>query len=290
MERSCFWCDRLPVSVSFISTYVCNLACEHCDICRFREEELSTDEVKAMAVELRALGTALIIFEGGEPLTRTDIGELLAHCAGQGMETALSTNGLLVEDNLQELACVGRLSIKLYWTDGLTERVPLYEKSLNAAETAKKAGLNVEASIVLTKANISALPAMVADCSSIGLSVRFRRLSRHGHSADNSRFSSIRPDNAELDGALRYLSGLKRKGADIVCPLAASVFSGVDECLSEERSFVISPSGDVAPCRGLLGLRKWPSGRSLGFRAAVRKAGEYYCPSEVFTQKRVCNL
>jgi MoaA/NifB/PqqE/SkfB family radical SAM enzyme len=290
MERSCFWCDRLPVSVSFISTYICNLVCEHCDICRFREEELSTAEVKAMAVELRELGTAHITFEGGEPLTRADIGELLAHCAGQGMETALSTNGTLVEDNLRELACVGRLSISLFWNDGPAEREPLYQKSLNAAESAKKAGLNVEASIVLTKENVSALPAMIADCSSIGLSVRFRRLPRHGHSSGNSRFSSIRPDNVELEGALRYLSDLKRKGAALIGPLAAAVFTGADECLFEERSFVISPSGDVAPCRGLLGVRKWPNGRSLGFRAAIRKAGEYYCPSEVFTRRGVCNL
>jgi|GEM_PF-5475989 MoaA/NifB/PqqE/SkfB family radical SAM enzyme len=290
MERSCFWCDRLPVSVSFISTYICNLVCEHCDICRFREEELSTAEVKSMAIELKGLGTAHITFEGGEPLTRADIGELLAHCAGQGIETALSTNGTLVEDNLRELASVGRLAVSLFWNDRHTEREPLYERSLKAAETAKKAGLNVEASIILTKANISALPAMIADCSSIGLSVRFRRLPRHGHSDGNSRFSSVRPDNVELEGALRYISELKRSGAALIGPLPAPVFTGVDECLFEERSFVISPSGDVAPCRGLLGVRKWPNGRSLGFRSAIRKAGEYYCPSEVFTHRGVCNL
>lgn len=290
MERPYPWCDRLPVSVDFISTYICNIVCEHCDIWRFRGEELSTDDVKAMVSELRKLGTAFIKFEGGEPLTRPDIGELIRFSASQGMKTALCTNGLLVEENMSKLACLGRLIVSLSWTDGLTERVSVYERALKSIESAKKAGLDVEAAIVLTRANISALPAIIADCSAIGVRMRFRKLQRHENSIDNSRIGSMCPDNGGLEDALRYLSECKRTGAEVSFPLASKDFMGADDCHSEEHAFVISPSGDVAPCAGLLGLKKWPNGRSLGFQAAFRKAGEFYCPSEVFTMRGACNL
>lgn len=282
MEASFFRCDRLPVSINFISTYICNINCEHCDISRFREEELSTEEVKAMVRELRELGARSLNFGGGEPLTRPDIGTLLAFCREQGIETTLCSNGLLVERNLSNLACLCHLVVSLSWTDGLTERVSLYEKSLQAIEAAKMAGLDVQASIVLTRANISALPAILVDGAALGVKMRFRILKR-AHSTDNSRIASVCPDGAELEEALHYLSERKRTGAQIVIPQSN------DTCLPDERSFVITPSGDVAPCFSLYSFRKWPNGRELGFREAFRKAVEFHCPSQVFTAKSVAS-
>lgn len=288
MEASYSRCDRLPVSVSFISTYICNITCEHCDISRFREEELSTDEVRAMVRELRELGMRSLKFDGGEPLTRLDIGELLAFCREEGLETSLCSNGLLVERNLHKLASVGQLIVSLSWTDGLTERVSLYEKSLKAIEAAQMAGLDVAASVVLTRENISALPAILADGAALGVKIGFRRLLKNRDSMDNSRISSICPNNAELETALRYLSERERMGAAVDIPFLESKWA--DSSQPEERSFVITPSGDVAPCYRLHSFKKWPNGRSLGFRTAFRKAGEFYCPSEVFTAGSVCNL
>ena len=274
MEASYFRCERLPVSVSFISTYICNIICEHCDISRFREEELSTDEVRAMVRELRALGTRSIYFKGGEPLTRPDIGALLTFCREEGMETSLYSNGLLVERNLSKLACLGRLAVSLSWTDGLTEKVSLYEKSLSAIEAAKIAGIDVAASIVLTRANISALPAIIADGAALGVQMRFTRLLRHGNSRDNSRIGSMCPDTVELEEALRYLDERKKMGAQVSGPLLASKdIQAYDGSLSDEHAFVITPSGDVAPCYRMLSLKKWSNGRSIGFREAFRNAG-----------------
>lgn len=278
MEASCLRCDRLPVSASFISTYVCNITCEHCDIWRFREEELSTDEVRSMVRELRQLGMRSLKFDGGEPLMRPDIGALLAFCREEGIETSLCSNGLLVERNLSKLESLGQLVVSLSWTDGYTERDSLYEKALRAIEAAKTAGINVAASITLTRSNISALPAIVADGAALGVRMRFRRLLRHVHSADNSRFASTCPDIFELEGAFRFLSARKRMGAAIDIRFSKDTFT--DSCLSKKRSFVITPSGDVAPCYRLYSFKKWPNGRSLGFRAAFRQAGEFYCPAE----------
>jgi MoaA/NifB/PqqE/SkfB family radical SAM enzyme len=241
-----------------------------------------------MVRELRELGMRSLKFDGGEPLTRPDIGELLAFCREEGLETSLCSNGLLVERNLYKLASVGQLVVSLSWTDGLTERVSLYENSLKAIEAAQMAGLDVAASVVLTRENISALPAILADGAALGVKIGFRRILKNSYSTDNSRFASICPDNAELEAALRYLSERKRMGAAVDIPFSEGKWA--DSCLPEKRSFVITPSGDVAPCYRLYSFKKWPNGRSIGFRAAFRKAGEFYCPSEVFTASSACNL
>jgi MoaA/NifB/PqqE/SkfB family radical SAM enzyme len=288
MEAACFRCARLPVSVSFISTYICNIICEHCDIWRFREEELSTGEVKAMVRELSELGTRSIYFEGGEPLTRADIGSIIAFCRAEGMATSLCSNGLLVEQNLATLAPLGQLVVSLSWTDGIAERIPVYEKALRAIEAAKTAGLNVAASVVLTRMNISALPAILADGRGLGVEMRFKRLLRRGCSTDNSRIGSACPDDGELEEALRYLYERRRMGARVTIPGLLKNRTAVD-CLSEDSSFVITPSGDVAPCTRLLSSKKWPNGRSLGFRAAFQRAGQFHCSSEGVPMS-ACNL
>ena len=66
--------------------------------------------------------------------------------------------------------------------------------------------------VVLTKANIRALPAILADCASMGVHASFTKLVRHCHSNDNSRIGSMLPDEAELEGALGVLAERKAAG------------------------------------------------------------------------------
>lgn len=290
MDISYTRCDRLPVSVNFMSTYNCNTVCEHCDVWRYKEDELTTGEVKGMVRELKKLGTRYITFDGGEPLTRPDIGELVDFCTAEGVMTALNTNGLLLERCLPKLSRLARLSVSLLWSDGQDRVESAYRVSLEAIRAAKRAGIDAEACVLLTRTNISALPAILDDCSSCGARLRLKMVARRENSADNSRIGSVIPGSGELNDALRYLAERMRRGAEVVAAFAQSALKDGAWCSFEERSFVVSPSGDVAPCQGLLGLRKWPNGRSLGFRAAFRKAEEFYCPSEAFTLRAACNL
>jgi len=253
--------------------------CDHCDLSRFRDSELSTTEVKSMLAEISGLGVRSLSFEGGEPLMRHDIGELISFTRECGMRAALVTNGTLVKRSLPKLSGLGRLFVSLAWADDFMDGGPGYAGSLSAMEAARSAGLEVAASVVLTKANIGALPAILADCASVGVDMRFMRLLRHIHSRDNSRMGSIIPDAAELEAALGLLEVRKKRWGGVVVqglPAGGASFYR----LSDGCPFVITPSGDVAPCYAMLCAREWTNGRDRGFKAAFLESGAFNCPAE----------
>jgi len=90
--------DKRPIVV-WNMTRRCNLKCIHCysnsrDINYLGE--LSTLEAKNMIDDLAAFGSPVILFSGGEPLTREDLPELAAYATRRGMRAVVSTNGTLL--------------------------------------------------------------------------------------------------------------------------------------------------------------------------------------------------
>ena len=67
--------------MSWNTTNACNLYCKHCyrESGKQAEGELSTAEGKKLIDEIAKAGFHIMIFSGGEPLTRPDIYELIAH-------------------------------------------------------------------------------------------------------------------------------------------------------------------------------------------------------------------
>ena len=58
--------------------------------------ELTTAEVKRVITEIAHTGTRLLIFDGGEPLMRDDIYDLIAHARDSGLQPMLGTNATLL--------------------------------------------------------------------------------------------------------------------------------------------------------------------------------------------------
>lgn len=93
----------LPLYASLSVTRLCNLRCPICRVgdgpaCAPQGGELTLDEFKAVADELREMGTEVIGLTGGEPLLREDLPALVAHIKARGMIVHLSTNGTLLDD------------------------------------------------------------------------------------------------------------------------------------------------------------------------------------------------
>jgi len=88
-----------PVMVSFSVTRRCNLRCKHCYSESVEEphpNELSTEEAKRVISEIAEAGARLIIFDGGEPLMRPDIYELISHARDVGLRPLMGTNATLI--------------------------------------------------------------------------------------------------------------------------------------------------------------------------------------------------
>lgn len=109
--------------VSFAVTRECNLRCKHC----YSEatdsphpDELTTDEAKRVITEIAGAGARLLIFDGGEPLMRDDIYQLIAHAQSVGLQPTLGTNATLLSTEAAERmkkAGIRSLSISLYGAD-----------------------------------------------------------------------------------------------------------------------------------------------------------------------------
>ncbi len=92
-----------PLSVLWDITYRCNMRCRHCLIeDEFSATEMSLDEVERVMRELRRMKVFNITFSGGEPLLRGDLLDILGIASKLNFGIRLSTNGLLLSDNLLE--------------------------------------------------------------------------------------------------------------------------------------------------------------------------------------------
>lgn len=81
----------------------CNLKCKHCYIDaedRNYEDELSTEEAKALIKDLVEMKAPVLLFSGGEPLIRKDIFELGKLAFDQGLRPVISSNGTLIDDEV----------------------------------------------------------------------------------------------------------------------------------------------------------------------------------------------
>ncbi|HMF28983.1 MAG TPA: radical SAM protein, partial [Candidatus Cybelea sp.] len=144
-----------PVTYLRISvTDKCNLRCIYCmpegGLPWLRRDEiLSYEEIAEVVAAAAAAGVRTIRLTGGEPLVRRNLSRLVAAIAAiPGIEDiALSTNGLLLEEQLPELVAAGLKRINLS-LDTLREdrfeaiaRRPGLDAVLRAIDAAISAGL-----------------------------------------------------------------------------------------------------------------------------------------------------
>jgi len=95
---------RRPRSVMFELTYRCNFKCPHCYVEGSDKsgKELTTRQVFSILDQLRDMGVFNIAFTGGEALLRKDIFDVLAYAKSQGFQTALLSNGYLINKDVAD--------------------------------------------------------------------------------------------------------------------------------------------------------------------------------------------
>lgn len=89
-----------PLAAHLGLTTACNFACRHCYSRSGRRSpgELTRAEIERVLDELAAIGCQQLVFGGGEPFVRQDLGPLVARAAALGLDTYVHTNGALVDE------------------------------------------------------------------------------------------------------------------------------------------------------------------------------------------------
>lgn len=104
---------KVPLRVTQYITDRCNLDCLYCARHDFRGRELATGEVKALMTSFRKAGTLFWAFNGGEPLIRDDIGELVNFAKSLGLFVSIATNGTLLTQKSREIRNADLINISL---------------------------------------------------------------------------------------------------------------------------------------------------------------------------------
>ncbi|MBU0994207.1 MAG: 12,18-didecarboxysiroheme deacetylase [Proteobacteria bacterium] len=162
-----FSADKKPVVVWNI-TRRCNLKCIHCyahakDMAF--ENELTTEEGKAIIDDLSEFGSPVILFSGGEPTMRKDLPELAEHAVKKGMRAVISTNGTLITAEKAKILKEIGLSYVGISLDGMKEIHDqfrgvkgAFEKTMDGIRNCQAAGIKVGLRFTINKKNACDVP------------------------------------------------------------------------------------------------------------------------------------
>ena len=164
-----FSSDKKPVVV-WNCTRRCNLRCRHCysrSADRHYESEMTTDEGFALLEDLARFGAPVVLFSGGEPLTRPDLLDLVSRAVQLGLRAVISTNGTLIDEakaaRLKEigLSYVGISLDGMRPTNDLFRGVEgAYDRALAGLRNCLKAGVKVGLRFTITRSNAADIPAL----------------------------------------------------------------------------------------------------------------------------------
>jgi pyrroloquinoline quinone biosynthesis protein E len=284
---------RRPVNVMASVTDRCPSRCTYCRIPERNRPELDTATWKRLLDEMAAAGTRRIGIWGGEPLVRTDIGEICDHARSLGIYVSLDSNGYLLPKMPGILDSIDHLVLAY---DGPREahdanRQPgSHEKVMAALETAS-GRVKLWTITVLTRNNIGLMDSIFDTALEYGFLCTFQTLHHNEELGRNP--SGLMPSPQEYSEVFSRLLQAKRRGAPIAnsSRYLASLSKWPDHCrtTSPDRFHGvrcragsmycnIDVDGRVYPCSLLIGM--YPGALNAlesGFRKAFEAAGSLPC-------------
>lgn len=162
--------DERPFTVAWELTRACALACVHC---RAEAEpkadpnELTTVEALRVVDQLAALGPAVLVLTGGDPLMRRDLFEIVEYAVGRGMRVAVSptATALTTRDRMMRLRDLGVSMIHVS-VDGATAETHdafrgvagTFDRSVATLRTLQELGMATQVGTTVTRETAAGLP------------------------------------------------------------------------------------------------------------------------------------
>jgi mycofactocin biosynthetic radical S-adenosylmethionine protein MftC len=249
---------RAPVNVTWEMTLKCNLNCVHClsDSGKPAENELTTQECQNLIKEFTRIKVFQVNIGGGEPFIREDFTGLLNFAHDNGLVTCVSTNGMLIDNQLaKKLSKLDMLYLQVS-LDGATEEVNdrirgkgTYKKILNALDCLARHKVPFSINTVLTRLNFPQLETLRELAASYDAEMRISRFRPSGRA--KQCIDTIGPEKWQLEEFAEWLAAndLVRTGDSFFCLTSENRRrKGLDMCGAAKMTCCISPDGSVYPC------------------------------------------
>jgi MoaA/NifB/PqqE/SkfB family radical SAM enzyme len=157
---------RVPDQSSIGITMRCPNKCIHCGAADIiADPELSFDEVNRVVDESIELGSYLISFDGGEPMLRHDLADMVRHVdKSRAIATSFSSGYGLTPEKAKELKAAGLYAVRVSIDSPRQEehervrgRVGSYEDAMKGIDNALAAGILTDMFVVVSPDNIDEL-------------------------------------------------------------------------------------------------------------------------------------
>lgn len=289
---------RTPLVVVLNSTFRCNLRCGYCYGQYFSKEEkdFTTEELLSLIDDLARLGCCSITLGGGEPLLRSDIGQIIERIKSVGIECGMNTNGTLIPSRLKELKHIDMVTVSI---DGPKEKndanrgTGSFEKIMAGIDAALAAGIKTHTTTVLTCHNCDSVDWIVELAKEKGMQAEFNLLFYQAPGkGDSDRFMA---EDAELRKAMERIVELKTAGAPILFSkvvyrhaskwpdyhkrmiMGEKPDSSRIPCYAGRFMMFIDADGRIYPCVQLIEVFEGLDFRKAGIERAWERCASHNC-------------
>ncbi len=231
------------------------------------------------------MGTQTIIFSGGEPLLREDIGKIIDYCRSKNIFTGLTSNGILVSSSITKIRNLNLLKLSF---DGPPEIHDLvrgegsYQKVIDAAEKAKKHNLKVTFNTTLSKYNLDSIDFILRKAQELDIRVKFQPLS-HVHT-EGRDIKSLFPEKSKYLEVISKIMNLKKRNKYIINSYSTLEYlynwpenTGKIKCYGGKLVCCINPRGDVSNCTIMMSKGSFVNSVVNGFKKAFYNLPNAYC-------------
>ncbi|MBU1238740.1 radical SAM protein, partial [Myxococcota bacterium] len=210
-----------PKTAVWELTLGCNLQCRHCGsrAGQARSDELSDDEMFALADELTDLGLERITLSGGEPTLHPRWADLGAYLVKQGVRVNMISNGLTWTPEKAKLALDAGFRSVAFSVDGFEEshdfirgRKGSYEKVLEAFVSSRSVGLPISAVTTIYRNNLKELEPLKLFLAKEGVaSWQLQIGNPAGNMRDNRELTLVPEDLLEI---VPLLAAMRQEGGE----------------------------------------------------------------------------
>jgi len=138
-------------------------------------DELSTEEAFRVIDDLSMCGMGLLIIDGGEPLCREDLLDVVKYTSNKGIRTTIGSNGTLIDERTAEKIKEAGVMMVAISVDGANAQTHdsfrgvagAFEQTLKGVEACRNARLPFQFNTVIRKETLSQLEdllRMAVDC------------------------------------------------------------------------------------------------------------------------------
>ncbi|HET9599197.1 MAG TPA: pyrroloquinoline quinone biosynthesis protein PqqE [Anaeromyxobacteraceae bacterium] len=281
-----------PVALVAELTHRCPLQCPYCsnplELVR-RGRELPAPAWARVLGEAEELGVLQVLLTGGEPLLRPDLEEIVAAARARELYATLITSGVpLRPERLRALADAGLDAVQLSFQGAAdapadaVAGVPAHARKLEAARWIKECGLPLTVNVVLHRADVEAVPDIVALAERVGADrLELATVQYLGFAHANRPW--LRPSPEALLRVRREALAARDRLAgrmEVVLVAPDEVTDQLTPCMDGwgRRTIVVAPDGVALPCHHARSLPlsfasvedrplRWIWAESPGFRA-----------------------